>query len=240
MDFAQFAFDRVEAIERTKSVSHLSREIALSARLLGFDRWGIAAIPGGNKRFDKCVYLQDWPSDWFRRYTENDYLAVDPVIRRLRASVLPFNWSEAHYDREAEPHAYKVMAEATEFGLNHGVIVPIYTLSGGVAGATFASRRSEFSERFIPALHLIAIYAHARLVELCGVRPAERSGPALSPRELEVLKWCTCGLPTREIADRLGISETTVDTYIANACRKLDATNRVQAVAEALRAKLIR
>jgi LuxR family quorum sensing-dependent transcriptional regulator len=239
MSYAQFAFDRVHAIEHAATAAELAREIHLTARAFGFERWGVATIPGGNKAFEKCVYLQDWPGDWFERYSEREYLAVDPVIRRLRCSVLPFNWAEARYDRENEPAAHSVMTEATEFGLNHGVIVPIYTLSGEMAGVTFASRWAEFDARALPALHLISIYAHTRLKLIAGVRPADCTRPSLSPREIEVLRWSAAGLATPDIAARLMIAETTVDTHIASACRKLDARTRVQAVAEALRLRLI-
>src|SRR5690606_32909918 len=71
--------------------------------------------------------------------------------------------------------------------------------------------------------------------------PPERSepAPAISRRELQCLKLTAEGLTSEEIALRLGLSVHTANQYLANATEKLDAANRVHAVATALRAGLI-
>lgn len=62
-----------------------------------------------------------------------------------------------------------------------------------------------------------------------------RTGPALSPREVEALHLLSLGLRTAEIAWRMGIEEVTVGKHIASARRKLGARTREQALALALR-----
>jgi DNA-binding NarL/FixJ family response regulator len=57
----------------------------------------------------------------------------------------------------------------------------------------------------------------------------------LSPREAEVLRLITSGLPNPAIADRLSVSINSVKTYIRAAYRKIDVTSRSQAVAWAMR-----
>lgn len=56
----------------------------------------------------------------------------------------------------------------------------------------------------------------------------------LSPREAEVLKWTACGKTYDEISTFLDLSKETVRTQIKSACKKLNATNKAQAVAIAL------
>ncbi|MHB9106284.1 MAG: response regulator [Armatimonadota bacterium] len=63
---------------------------------------------------------------------------------------------------------------------------------------------------------------------------------ALSPRELEVLKLMGDGHANKEIADRLSIAEGTVKTHVVAILRKLDATDRTQAVTIALKRGIIR
>lgn len=62
---------------------------------------------------------------------------------------------------------------------------------------------------------------------------------ALSIRQLHCLKLVAEGLSSPEIARALGISPRTVDDYLGEVCLKLGVRNRAQAVAEAVRAKLI-
>jgi LuxR family quorum sensing-dependent transcriptional regulator len=63
--------------------------------------------------------------------------------------------------------------------------------------------------------------------------------PHLTRRELEILKRCADGASSRKISDALSISHETVQTHVANAARKLNASNRCAAVASALRLRLI-
>ncbi len=56
---------------------------------------------------------------------------------------------------------------------------------------------------------------------------------SLSPREREVLKWVKRGKTSWDISVILRISERTVNYHVSNIMRKLDVTNRQQAVSEA-------
>ena len=68
-------------------------------------------------------------------------------------------------------------------------------------------------------------------------RPAR---PALSQREHEVLRLVADGLPTKQIARSLGITERTVKFHVASLMRKLEADNRAQMVALAAERGLLR
>ena len=56
----------------------------------------------------------------------------------------------------------------------------------------------------------------------------------LTAREAEVLGLAAHGLTTRQIAERLVVSPTTIDSHIRSAMERLGARNRVHAVALAL------
>jgi len=62
---------------------------------------------------------------------------------------------------------------------------------------------------------------------------------SLTPRELEVLRLLTDGSSNKKIADSLYISVMTVRTHIQNVLRKLEVHSKVEAVALALRHRLI-
>jgi DNA-binding NarL/FixJ family response regulator len=65
--------------------------------------------------------------------------------------------------------------------------------------------------------------------------PIETNGaPALSIRELEVLRLVAGGASNSEIADQLSIAEATVKAHLRNIMDKMQVKNRAQAVARAI------
>jgi two-component system NarL family response regulator len=63
--------------------------------------------------------------------------------------------------------------------------------------------------------------------------------PALTGRELEVLKLVAKGMSNREIADELYISENTVKNHVRNILEKLHLHSRMEAVIYAVRERLL-
>lgn len=69
---------------------------------------------------------------------------------------------------------------------------------------------------------------------------AERmGGPALTTRELEVLKRIVAGRSNKEIASDLHISEATVKTHINSLLSKLNVSDRTQAATTALQRGIV-
>lgn len=73
-----------------------------------------------------------------------------------------------------------------------------------------------------------------------ATRMAEHMGQEdLTPREMEVLELIREGNKNKQIADKLSISETTVNFHIKNIVGKLQANDRTHAVTIALRRGLL-
>jgi two-component system, NarL family, response regulator DegU len=70
-----------------------------------------------------------------------------------------------------------------------------------------------------------------------GVEEVEN--PALTQRELEVLKGIVAGYTARSIAESLFISEHTVRSHIKSLYKKLNVSSKAKAVAKALKQRLI-
>ena len=102
----------------------------------------------------------------------------------------------------------------------------VTTVRAAYAGATL-----------LPRSLIIAI---ARRVAEARDRQAERVPvEALTPRELEVLRDLTEGLSTPEICDHLFITPNTLRTHVQNIMGKLHVHSKLEAVAFALRHKLV-
>lgn len=61
----------------------------------------------------------------------------------------------------------------------------------------------------------------------------------LSIRQLQTLQLAAEGLTDAQIAEQLGISMSSVKTYIQGIFRKLEAVNRTEAVTKGFRAELL-
>lgn len=127
------------------------------------------------------------------------------------------------------------------------VILTMYAGDDQLFGALEAGA-SSFVNKDAPAEEVLAAARHAAAspasfsaADLADAmrRKMAPTGPALSPREREVLRLLADGLAVSGIAKTLFISESTTKTHISKVYEKLGAANRAQALMTALRMGLI-
>nr|WP_245294826.1 LuxR family transcriptional regulator [Xaviernesmea rhizosphaerae] len=202
----------------------------------GFSHFMIARLPfGEEQRFSERLLLSNWPSELVQRYDKAGVFATSKLVERLRQSKLPtFGASDALLNL--------AVADAVEDGegtnlsaLTYGVLFS--TIDGELFLITLSGDRPEPVEGDAAWLHFILLHLFDRLCRSMenGLSPREK----LSTREIECLRWAAAGKSSDEIAVILGISAYTVSSYFKTATRKLDSVNRMQAIARAMRLKLI-
>jgi DNA-binding NarL/FixJ family response regulator len=100
-----------------------------------------------------------------------------------------------------------------------------------------AVRSAHAGDTLLPRAVIIGI---AQRVAAARDRNADRRPiESLTPREIEVLRALTDGMSTREICDRLFIAPNTLRTHVQNIMGKLRVHSKLEAVAFALRHRLI-
>jgi LuxR family quorum sensing-dependent transcriptional regulator len=231
----------IRNVERAQTPADVCGAMLDSIKQYGFKNIlaGTIPIPGSSKpQQESHVILHDWPAGWWERYFSSGYLFVDPAIRRVTTDISPFLWSELSPLCHDNPMASRVMNEAGDFQLKTGFTVPLVTLEGDVAGFSIAGDRLELPPYARGMLSLLATYALGRTLKL-QINKDEAIRIGLTPREKEVMQWAAEGKTEWEIGEILHISEHTVDKFFRNARRKLNATNRNQAIAEAFRLNII-
>src|SRR3954447_16036642 len=100
-----------------------------------------------------------------------------------------------------------------------------------------AVRAADAGETLLPR-SVVAEIAR-RVATSRDVRPQRQPIEALTPRELEILRSLSEGLSTPEICERLFISPNTLRTHVQNIMGKLRVHSKLEAVAFALRYRLV-
>ena len=94
-------------------------------------------------------------------------------------------------------------------------------------------------QRLVADLQLFAVHAQDAALRLFLPASLQPERPALTPRELEALRWTMEGKTAWEVGTILGISERTAVLHVNNAMHKLGCASKHQAVLKALRLGLI-
>lgn len=183
-----------------------------------------------------------YPIEWATRYAEQRYDERDPVTLKLRRQQTGFHWNEKTLGEQSyleNGNSKKVFYEGCDFGLREGYTYLMADIAGQHALTSFTSDRVDADPKMLPALHLVSLYMHGKYRELTRPRLEIEAQP-LTPRERECMQWAAQGKTNWEIAQILKIKETTVQSHIEAAKRKLNTPSRTHAVVRSLQQGLIR
>ena len=125
------------------------------------------------------------------------------------------------------------------------VVLTSYSTSDTIAaalaaGAAGAIMNSADDSTLLTAVRTVAAGKTFISPEVKGLLAFDPPAPTLSPRQQEVLVSLAKGFNNTEIANQLGISKTVAKEHVETLLVKLDAANRTEAVAIALRKQLVK
>ncbi|WP_158284936.1 helix-turn-helix domain-containing protein [Hoeflea marina] len=118
-----------------------------------------------------------------------------------------------------------------------GIAFPVQLGAMGNGYTVFFAERLELSADILIDLHRksFSIMREALKLEFGSIAAPE----SLNAREIECLQLVGNGMKSEAIGDALNLSVHTVNAYLGSATTKLDAVNRIQAIAKAIRIGLI-
>ena len=110
-------------------------------------------------------------------------------------------------------------------------------LSNGADGALL---KNSPQQELLSAIRAVADGSRVISKDVQEILAADPPAQALSPRQKEILDLIVRGFSNADIAKRFGISVTVVKEHLVALYHKIDASNRTEAVAIALRKHLLK
>jgi len=235
-----------------KQIGEALAELDERSAEFGFEGAGYLYSPRppdikGPLRRPTCIGLHSKvaPGWWQTAYLKQEMWRIDPVYQATLTTTLPVWWS---YDARPKlvlefPHSAST-AQISMFarcfettGIRSGLSVPMHSTLGGAVGYIVFSTRAPLEQVRCngrvceDALLAIAHRFNHDVLPYLALTD-ERAAP-LSARELDCLSLAAIGKTLEESAIILSLSTSTVRFHLRNACDKLGAANRMQAVSKA-------
>ena len=231
----------IEAAQTVQAVDEIHELCSDICEAAGFDYFAYGAEFPVSLVRPQTVIISGLPQDWWQRYGERGYIAIDPVVYHTTTRcTTPLIWNDIDPQRAPQPDRVRpFLDEAHDFGLVSGVTFPIQGQLGESALLSLVTRDDHVTARArimraLPAGQLLAGYVHEAARRVFNQDNVLLGRIELTPRERECLLWAAEGKTTEDTAQILSISERTVVFHMQNAARKLDVHNRAQAVARAV------
>jgi DNA-binding CsgD family transcriptional regulator len=246
MNLLENTGDFLAAIQSATDVDAIWNSLRGFGAMYGLDRvlLGATSIDPGTGSIIPTQYKTDLPSDIFRDYIESGSYRTDPMFPAAQVATQPMclhndvlrqipisSEMRKLFDSElvqAWPFRVAIPVVRSSDGNSWGVVF------GGLHGQKEASN---VAREAVPVLWLAAAAAGLRLLQFDSLKAV--SPNPLTSREKDCLLHLAQGLRVDRIAERLSISNATVEMHLANARRKLAARTSPEAVARALQAKYI-
>lgn len=229
-------------VQRTKNIDELSAVLAELRDESGLAHlvYHAVHVPAFQKVNPLLVLTYD--DAWVKRYVEQDYFRIDPVVIAGSKGFLPVDWMTVEHHTKEARHFF---AEAERHGVGrHGFTMPIRGPAGERALFSISAHATDeqwhrWRFAYLKDFRLLADYFHDHAMRLAGLRSNEILKP-LSAREKQCLEALLQGKAPGQVAASFDLSASAVHAYLRTARRKLNCSTLEQAIAKAIQLDLIR
>jgi DNA-binding CsgD family transcriptional regulator len=208
---------------------------------LGFETVSAMTVVERGRQPPEFITVDNTPEGFQDIFRDAALGKQDPVMQHCKRHSRPIMWDQQTYVRGG---AADMWEEQAQFGLRNGVAMALHLPDGkhfflGVDRRAPLPAGADELTRMVADLQLFAVHAQEAALRVLLPASLHPEVPALTPRELEVLRWTMDGKTAWEVGNILGITERTAVLHVSNAMHKLGCSTKHQAVLKALRLGLI-
>jgi LuxR family quorum sensing-dependent transcriptional regulator len=220
-----------------KTVDGVVNILATALAPFGAECFCFNYAPRFRQGLERLTLAYRIPAECLRLYLKKDLASLDPAFRRCQWPVELVELSAPPCTRQSDAETAELVLEAADRRHPRGLLVPIAGPAGCIGTVWIGGAALDFPTIKKPFIRLLAVYAFERVRQISST-PVQKTS-TLTPREREILTWIAAGKTAWEVGEILKIAKRTVEEHCQAAMQKLGAMNRTQAVALAVRDRLI-
>ena len=225
-------WDALQSAEQADAMVPFRRAIHKILHAIDFGALYFVAPVVADRRVGRILWNVGFSKQKEKFYREIGWM-VDPMPDLALNRGFAFKWSDT-------PDLCKLTAKQVRFmaDIGDGVAIPC---TGPFARSGFVGVGTPlFDEPIDDALVLkVQVAAQLCFQKYCELVDAHEDPPNLSQRELDVMRWIGEGKSNTVIAEILGITKSSVDSYVKRIFAKLGVSDRTAAAVKAISLGLI-
>lgn len=186
-----------------------------------------------------AIFHFGYPKNVIKTYLDPSICEKDPIPDYVMYSGHVMSWRQAIATQNLSEAHRNFIRQARGMGFVDGVAVPLFGPLGrnSFFSLNFDREVTLDDETVVRPLVGVAQSCHRRI---CAIVRKEETPPCLSERESQVIYWVSRGKTNAEISIIMGLSCSTIDTYVKRIFAKLEVHDRLSAVLRGLEYSLIR
>lgn len=231
-------WDAMSLVAEARTLVAFRRAIYEVLKAIRFDGVYFVAPVVADRRVGRVFWNVGFPKEWEAAYKETGRWD-DPLPNLSLNRGSAFRWSDACNIASLDRRGLSYLEQLDENGMGEGVAVHCtgpYARSGFV-GVGLPHDPAALDEAMVRRVQVAAQLCFHRYCDLVGT--FKELVPDLSQRELDVIRWIGEGKSNTVIAEILGISKNSVDSYVKRIFAKLDVSDRTAAAVRAVSLGLI-
>lgn len=234
------------SLQKSKDINQINKILKDYLRHLKINTFSFTYYATHPKSKEKIQY--DFSSlnfsAWHNHYIQEGYSEIDTTFLDVYQTTVPVFWDIHQQLKSAKsPREKQMRLDSIEFNIEKGVCIPIHGPRGDLANLLVVQMKGEkclenwheLQYELLAIAHYYYTYLQKYLIDL----QTEDHQYHLTQREMQCLLLIGQQHTVSQIAEKLDLTERTVNFHIQNINKKLGTQNKYQSLAKALEKNLL-